>query len=469
MAALINFSGIASGIDSASLIKALLNRERAARVAPLEDRITSLEERNSVFDELTNLLEKLKSAADGFRSINGSVLAKNATSADETKVTALAENSATNGTYSVTVSQLARNATSSFNDRFSATTSVINSSINNGASSANRTVTVTTGTGTETETVGIVIDNTTTISDFVDDFNAASSKTEASLVNVGTSSSPSYAVVFTSINPGTEKGQLAVSVGSEIQTAGAGAFTASTLNQAQNATLSVSGINGNITRSSNQISDILPGLTLNLVATGSTTVTIGDDPETTLSAVQDFVDAYNEIVKFIKENDLITRQEDGEEVSNVFGPLAEESLDESILSSLREALIDAGQSGGTVNILADLGITTARDGTLDFDQETFKTALVSDPESTREITQTLGENLAAVNGTIAQYTRFGGLIDNTQSLNTQHISDLQDRIEQVELSLIRQEEDLTKRFARLESLIGQLSSQQNTLLALLPG
>lgn len=468
MAALINFSGLASGIDSNSLIKAILDSERKARVVPLEDRISNFEDSNSAFDELALLLEKLKTSASKFRAVNGGILAKIGGSSDETILTATAANAATNGTYSVNVSQLAKNATFSFNDRFSSDSAVINSAINNGASQANRTVTITTGTGSNQESVNVVLTNTTTLSQFVDSFNSASAKSEASLINVGTTSSPSYALVINSNNQGTELGQIATSVGSEIQTAGAGAFTANTLNQATNATFTVSGISGTITRATNTPNDVIAGVTLGLQSTGTATVTISDDPDTTLTSVQDFVDAYNDIVKFISENDLVAREEDGEDATNIFGPLSSTSLDESILSSLRSAMVNSGTTGNTVNILADLGITTARDGTLELNTDVFKKGLTSDSEGARALTENLGEALGAVDGTIAQYTRFGGLLDLAINSNKTLITDMQNRIDSVERSLSEQESTLISQYSRLESLVGQLNSQQGALQSILP-
>ncbi len=468
MSSLINFSGLASGIDSSALIKAVLDQQRTSRLTPLEEKVSTLTETNSSLDKLSDLLETLKTKATSFRAVSGGAISKIASSSDETKTSAVASNGATNGTYSLTVSQLARNGVASFDDRFSSASSAINSSINNGALAADRTVDVSIGTGTNMETVSIELTSSTTAQQFVDSFNSSAENAEASLVNVGTSASPSYAIVITGNYQGTDQGQIAITVGTEIQSAGTGAFTSNTLTQAQNSQFIVSGITGTISRPTNSVTDVISGLTLNFKATGASTVSVSNDADATISTVQDFVDAYNEVVRYAVEQDQITREEDGNVVTNIFSPLANSSLDENILGALRDSLRGASSSSGTARVLADLGITTERDGTLKFDTDTFQDAIDNDSQGVQTILETLGEDLASVNGTISQYTRFNGLIDVQESSNQSQISTLNDRIADIEASLAKQEENLVSRYARLEGLIGQLNSQQTALSSLLP-
>jgi flagellar hook-associated protein 2 len=278
---------------------------------------------------------------------------------------------------------------------------------------------------------------------------------------VGTSASPEYKIVITSNNSGTEQGTLAVSNEALVS-------ASYSLNQAKDSQFTMSGISGTITRSSNIINDVVTGLTFSLNSTGSAKISVADDSTASAAAMQEFVDAYNEVVNFVKENDFIkTEQKDGQNV-NTFGPLSSSNLDENLLTALRNALSGAATSGGTVNTLADLGVTTQRDGTLAFNSDTFKDAVVDDSSNARTILSNLGERLGAVDGTIAQFTRFNGLIDSERQSNQHQITSLQTRISDVEAVLSRQEASLTQRFARLEAIMGNLNSQQSTLAALLP-
>ncbi|MCO6432365.1 MAG: flagellar filament capping protein FliD [Deltaproteobacteria bacterium] len=472
--ALISFSGLASGIDSQALIKSLLDQKRATQIKPLETRITDLTETNGAFTELKSLLTDLQSAASKLRSINGGIIGKSAVSSDETVITASAANTADQGTYDLNVISRAKNATLSFDDRYSSSTDAVNSNINNGAAAIDRTLSFTIGTGTGQESVDLVLTDSTTLEDLAAQFNSLSEKATASVVNVGTASSPSYAFVVSSKFEGTEQGAIAVNVGSgitdpngDLNTAD-GAFVTNTESAATDAEFTLSGVTGSIYRSSNSITDVISGLTLNLQGTGNASVSVNNDAASTTAAMQEFVDAYNEVVKFISENDLVTREEEGSEITNVFGALAKTSLDENLLSTLRSALSGAGITGQTVNILADLGVTTERDGTLKFDGEVFEDALSNDPDSVLEITQNLGEDLAAVDGKIAQFIRFNGLIDAAANANASEVTNSERRISEIESLLSKEEEALTARFARLESLIAGFQSQQSALTSLLP-
>ena len=467
--ALINFSGIASGIDSAALIDAIIEQKRSAQVTPLETKVQDYEDTDTALEELKDLLEELKSAASLFRSLNGGAIAKDAISSNESILTATAANGAASGSYSFNIAQLAANATLSFDDRYASASDKIYAGMDDEASAADRTVTIKTGTGSEQESVDIVLTSSSTVSDFINSFNSQSSKAVASLVNMGSSSSPSYAIVITSNESGSSNGEIADPiVGSAITDSGSGAFLTYDREQASDAVFTMQGITGSITRSSNTVSDVISGVTLNLQATGSAGLTVASNSDDTIAALQDLVDKFNAVVEFIKENDAIVTEEIDGETENIFGPLAKTELDDNLLSALRSALNSAGLSGQSVNILADLGITTERDGTLKFDSDVFKTAFAASPSDVQSILENLGEELAATGGTIDNFTRFNGLFDTTIAANKSAISSIQTRISDFESRLSQEEENLTALYARLESLIGSMQQQQSALQSILP-
>ncbi len=452
--AAINFTGIASGIDSASLIQSLIDTQRRARIVPLETKVESLTEQNDSYSELKGLLNSLKNAASSFREVNGGAIGKKVTSSDDSVVSATASKSASAGTYNLTVSSLAKNGTASFTDTYASTSSAVNAAV-----VGTELVTIKVGNGSDSETIDVSVTSSTTLDQFVSAYNAASSKGTASIVNTGTTSTPAYKVVINSNETGLEDGSIVISDPANV-------FTASSLDQATDAEFTIDGI-GTITRSSNTITDVFSGVSLNLSDTGSSTITIGVDSSSTVQSLQGFVDAYNEVISFIAENDTISREEDGSSVSIIYGPLALTSLDENVLSSLRSALSGASISGGTVNTFADLGVTTKRDGTLGFDAAIATAAIAEDPERTGTILSNLGEDLASVGGTIEQYTRYAGLIESAVTANTNQISNFNSRISTIEGSLNKQQDSLTQQFSRLEALIGKLNSTSSALSSLL--
>jgi flagellar hook-associated protein 2 len=457
----VSYSGIASGIDSSALIESILSTRRRSSIDPLKNRITELTDTNAAFSQISSLLNNLNSAVGAFRTVNGGAVAKIGTSSDETTVIASASESANPGTFSITVGQLAKRATQSFSNTFATSDAVINSGI--AGTEEERTVSFTVGNGGSAETVAIVVDGTTTAEQFVTEFNEQSNNAQAALINVGTSASPSYKIVVTSSKTGLAEGEIVTSVG----TALTGFLTAAAVDQAEDAEFTVDGIAGTITRSSNTFSDLFTGVNLNLQDTGTATITVGTNQSEVVNRVQAFVDAYNELRAYIAENDAIIQEQDGSNVKNIFGPLTGTAIDENLLSSLRSAFSAASISGGGVNVLADLGITTQRDGSLSLDSDVLSQALSDEPDSVQNILANLGETLGAVDGTIAQFTRFNGILGQARSSNESQISSLNSRIANVEGQLSKQEEALMRQFARLEAITGKLQSQQQALAGLL--
>lgn len=465
----VNFSGLASGIDSTALIKAQTDATRKQRITPLETKVTELQETNSKLEELRTKLSDFQSKSKAFTTLAGGGLAKTATSSNENALSATPSNAAANGIYSVTVTQKAKNAVLSFNDRFSSGSAPIKPSMNDAAPAADRTVTFTIGSGASASTVAIPMTSTTTPIELVNNFNASTTKATAALVNVGTSSTPSYAIVVTSGKEGITEGQLSVSVGNEL-TGGTAALATNTLDAATNATLSVSGIAGTITRSSNTVADLIPGVTLELQGTGTSTLTVKEDVSTTTTKVQEFVDSYNEIVELIKENNKIERQEEGANVKNVFGPLASTRTDDNALQSIKTALSSAiNKDGGEIRIFADLGITSERDGTLKFDTKTFETAMAKEPSSVDKILRNFGDSAATTGGTIDTIIRFNGLLDLSVNSNKTQIDSHNTKIADAEVFIAKQEETMRLRFSRLESTVSKLQGQQSQLSSALAG
>lgn len=478
MASGVTFGGLASGIDSAGIIQALLGQQRNTRITPLENQIEKYTDTNTSLSKLSELLRGLSTAADKFRTVNGGGIAKAAVSSDETILTASANAAATPGSYSVNVTQLARNGTTSLRSSlgsYSSSDSAINPNIDDGTGALERTISITTGTGGEAESVAVELTSTTTLSQFVESFNSQSEKANAAVVNVGTSTSPDYRVVITSKNTGIEKGQISVSVGAGITDPDGnpvtddGAFDNNALSQALNAEFSVSGITGSVTRSTNSVTDLFAGVTFQLQAVGTAVVSINADASSSSAQVQDFVSAYNDLVNYINENDAVVNEGDSSGQSeNIFNPLANTSVDESILGSLRESFRGL-TSTGTYGSFAELGLSTQRDGTLKFDAAAFTAAVEADPTSVASLTESLGNNLAGVDGKIAQFTRFGGILDKTINSNKGEITNLNDRIANVEKNLLSYEASLNQQYSRFEALIGKLNSQQNALSSLIGG
>jgi len=468
--ALINFSGLASGIDTNSLIDAMSSATRAQKVDPLNERITELTDTNTALETLKTKFNELKDSLYNFTTLSGGGIVKTATSTNEAYVGASASNAASNGTYSLNVTQLAKNGTYAYGHSFGASTDFVATTA--GGHAASGTITVEVGTGASKETISVDITrDSTTIAQFVSQFNeqaaANGNCAQASLLNVGTTASPDYRVMISSNNTGTTLGTLTVTSNfGFLDTALPGGVNSA----AQNAIFDLNGVTG-ITRETNSVSDAVTGVTFSLQGIGSASVTVADDAKSTETKIQDWVDIYNDLVEYISENNNIVRDESGSEIKNVFQPLASTSTDNTALSSFRDAIssITSSISGSGVNILADLGITTQRDGTLKFDKTQFETAMSTSSSSVNSIMQQFADTTASTGGTIDTFIRFQGSFDVTITSNKTMIERMTTQISDAERSIAEQEEALRARFARLESMMSKMQSQQSALVSALAG
>lgn len=455
------FSGLASGIDSGALIDAVIEAREVRNDIRRAD-IEHLESENDALEELNTKLLALDDLIDAFRTVNGGGVGKSATSTDPTVATASATSAANNAAYSLSVNTVADTATGSFNNSYSSSTAYV-------STAGSGTVTVTVGQGADQIVINSTVTvNSTTLQDLVNDINddaSADGRVVASVVNIGTDASPDYRLLFTTLETGESEGNLALSASAaitELQT--------TTIDQATNAVFSISGISDSVTRESNTISDVISGLTFQLYDTGSTDITVGNDSDSTADEINEIVEAFNDIVDYVNENDTVERIEEDEQVSNVFGTLAKTRIDNDFLDAFRSALSSASSSSqGAVSSMAELGLATQRDGTITFDTDAFKEAITDDPSGATDVLRDFADQISGVSGIIYQYTKLNGFIDSAQEGNDDEIENLQDAIEQLERQTASLRETMEMQFARLEQITGEMQSQQQALSGILAG
>lgn len=144
---------------------------------------------------------------------------------------------------------------------------------------------------------------------------------------------------------------------------------------AQDATLVMDGVT--ITRSSNTIGDLIGGvkLTLNKAEAGSS-VTLGATrpTEAITRAVTDFVDTYNALKAAIDETTIASSS------SADAGVFYGNSAIRSMQASLARLTSTSLTSYGRYSTLAEIGVQTARDGSLSVDSTKLAAALAADPD-----------------------------------------------------------------------------------------
>jgi len=466
MAPIAQFSGLASGIDSSSLIKALVdaklktNELRKKKVSDLESENDALEELNSKIIALNDLIDK-------FRTAKGGGVSKRSASSDASVASAAVTSAASNSTLGVTVTSVASAGVGSFIDSYADGNALFAPNTN---ASTTATITVQVGTGANQANISVDVTNTTTVQQFVDAFNSNSSangRANASIVKIAEND---YRVVISSLKTGLADGQLAFVVPSSASFGGSSNLQNTTLDQATNAVFNVSGIGSSITRTTNSISDLLSGVTLQITKTGTASITVTDDAETTADSFKEIFDAFNDIVSFVKENSTITQDKSSKDGAQVYGSLASTRVDDNLLSAFRENLLGAvSSSSGAVQSSGDLGIITNRDGTISIDMEKFKSAVSSDSTGATDLLRNFADASAGVSGFIYQYTTYQGFIDGAQSSNLSQIDNINSSIEQLERSAEKMRQRYTLTFARLESVTAELQRKQAELTSALGG
>ena len=108
-------------------------------------------------------------------------------------------------------------------------------------------------------------------------------------------------------------------------------------------------------------------------------------------------------------------------------------------------------------------------GTYVLVESEFREALSNDPGAVEKMLNDLADELAGTNQTIAQYTRFNGIIETAQRGNETENQRLQDSIDRIERNIASEEARLRTTFTNLETTIGRLNSQSESLLQVLSG
>ncbi len=162
---------------------------------------------------------------------------------------------------------------------------------------------------------------------------------------------------------------------------------------ASDALMTVDGIA--VLRPTNQVDDLIPGLSLTLsgVTPAPVTIRAETDPETALGVMEGLVEEFNGLKSLLQQ--VTARGGNGTEPGALAG-------DAGVMSLMRE--LDAMLAGGLAGfgpqpvILADLGLRTERDGRLSLDRSVFEAGFAADPSRFRSVLQ---DNLASTGPGVA--------------------------------------------------------------------
>jgi len=144
---------------------------------------------------------------------------------------------------------------------------------------------------------------------------------------------------------------------------------------------------GYFERKANSISDIIPGVTMNLASTGSTTITTSLDPEAVTEKVRTFVEAVNSVLQEVKNQTQVTSVGENVSGSLLTGNYGLQMIQQKLKNILAEKGVgfdydmDAIVSLGSVGITTDTVQGSPTFGLLVFDENAFSSALRTDPDA----------------------------------------------------------------------------------------
>jgi flagellar hook-associated protein 2 len=454
----ISFGGLGNGLDFGQVVDQLV------KVAQLPvDRLTK--KRTGLNTKLTDLttvstkVAALQSAAEALRLSTS--FDKTAVSvSDPTVLSASASSSGGTGTYSIRVVQLAQS-----HQIVSKAAKAAPSETADIVSGGSATFTFTVGSGSN-QTVNL--GSTATLADLRDQINDLGAGVTASLINTGTEAVPSYRLALSSNNTGSDNAITIVADGTDLDLLnGSGTGGIDTLSAAQNAEVQIGDQSLDpltIERSSNTITDAIPGLSLTLTkTTGAETVqvSLSQDVNAVKTNIKALATAYNEVVKFINERstyDVATKQG---------GVFFNESSARTVIAQLRTALSSSVNGATTYTSVGQIGFKTERDGTIAVDDGQLTTALNTNYGAVKALFVNQGSAAGLAQSLVSAVDALNDVVGGALTLRknglTSEITRVGDDIARQEDAVSRYEERLRRQFAALDGLLRQLQGQSSFL------
>lgn len=442
--------GVGSGLDLNDITRQLVAAERKNPEERLDRRQGELEARLSAFGKLKGAMSGLESALTTLRRQQTSI---SGTSSDPARlgVSVFSNALANSGRYSIEINQLAKaQSLATGSGDFANANDVVGQGV----------LTIRVGTG---DPVTVSIDaEKQTLGGVRDAINAANSGVQASIVNDANGAR----LVLTSGTTGLDS---TISIEVDGDPADIGFLSRlsypptesgdglTEVQAAQNASLKVNGLL--LESTSNTLSTSIAGMTLDLRAptepNAPIIVDVGQDKQTVVKAVNDFVEAYNGLIAFARE-------------FTAFNPETGDAailLGDTTLRSIRSRLSqDLTQSftneGSAFKSLISLGITSSRDGLLTVNESRLNEAIESDQQGALALLNTAA---TAIRDGVRTFSDRGGLLDSRTDGVQKRLREVAVQRERLEDRLSRLEVRLRREFGAMDSLVGQLQSTGNFL------
>ena len=403
-------------LDIDSMIQGLL-QSKTQDIQDLQNEVATLQAQAS---SLSNLLSALNDVNDFIENLNVSNLftIKTVTVGDESILSATAESDTPNLTIrDINVSKLSQE------EIRTSSTGVTN--LDSAIDSATFTLRYWTSDTTYEETE--INFSGGTLEDLVDVINSSQDKIEASILFDGTYYKlmlSEKSVSNSTKETATDSAVIEISSGSLPTQLG----VLETLQSAQNAEIQIGSSGTTFTSASNTFENIVSGLTITVYQTGTTYLTVENDYSQISSNLSDFLEKINNVIDLINS----TTSQGGLFQGN------------AVITQIKTQIFSQMEP------LTNLGIINIDDnGKYSLDSETLNNLIENDLETLQSAITQIKTNFTSV------------LEDLTDTLNVyksiqdQQIQRINEKIEELQESLIKEEERLRLEFSKIEALMYQ--------------
>lgn len=445
----INFGGLASGLDTTSIISTLVAAESVPLTA-LKTKAGNVSSASSTVSSFSSSLSALADAATALSTASG-FNAFTATSSAPSAVVATTTGNATGGSYDISVSQLAK-AQRTYSDPQASSTGPLGMS---------GTLNLTVGSNTP---IALTITSGQSLTDIAAAISSSGARVTASVVYDGSQYRLQVAGLDTGAANAVTFGESGTSLGLSTP--------ANTYQNAQDAKMTVDGIA--VTRPNNQIVGVIPGVTLALTGTTTSTasVNVASDPTTLTGKIQSFVSAYNSAVSALH---FATGYGSTAASNTVLqnDPAMRSAMDQ--ITSVLDQVVPG--STGKYTTLGSVGVNLQNDGSLLLDSSKLSAAVADDPTSVSKLFVTDSSNgsngiMSTLASTIQGFTadQSSLLSGRIASLGTESKS-ITDQEAKMQTRVDAYQATLQKQFAAMELIVQKYKTSATAIdgMANLPG
>jgi flagellar hook-associated protein 2 len=311
----------------------------------------------------------------------------------------------------------------------------------------------------------ITVTSSDTLSSLQQKINQLGFGVTANIINDGSSTAP-YRLSLTAVNSG-QAGQVIIDGG----TTNLGIRN---LVNAQDAAVFYGGSGTTepllVTSNTNQLTNLIKGVTVNLVSASSAPVSLSVTPDSTalVSQLSNFVTDFNSLVGTINTDTQYNT------TNNTGGILLGDATTLQVQETLYNMINTVVQGAGQYQDLAAIGITVNASGdasqgtTLTFNSNTFTAAFANDPTAVENLFSdaTIGLGNVISNSMDSLTDPVNGAITlETNTLNTQ-ITGYQNQITELNAIIAEKQQQLENEFNNMEESLASLQSQGAILSAM---